>query len=366
MSRHSRRQFVRGTGALSAVGITAVAGCLGSDDDDDGTLGLYSWGGSTQEALMDHVVEPFEAEYDVEVEATSFDNQDSMLSNIRSSPEGSYDIVMPSAERTYEAVQQDLLEPIRTEDIDTWNNLFPVFQDLALDPGDDAHVAPLYYGTIGMVYNTDYIDTSSPSWELLWDEEYEDRITVQDFAMLRVFNAALSLGLDPNTLESDGSYEDGLEMVYDAMAEQHELVRTYWGSGQEQVTQYQEESSYVGTGWGGRILALQDEGYDQLEYAIPEEGAKGWSDMLAIAKGSENRELAEQFIGFAYQDEVIQDLSPEIGYPPATGVETDEIEALPDFDPSGGEGLLFEDPEFIDEHEDEWMDTFDAIKMGEY
>ena len=343
-----------------------MAGCLGGDSAGD-TLGLYSWGGSTQEALMEHVAEPFEEEYDVEVEETSFDNQDSMLSNVRTSPAGSYDIIMPSAERTYEAVQQDLVEPIRTGDIGTWDNLFPVFQDLEIDPGGDVHVAPLYYGTIGMVYNTDYVDTSSPpSWELLWDEAYEDRITVQDLAMLRVFTTALHLGLDPNTLEANGSYEDGVEQVYDAMAEQHELVRTYWASGQEQVTQYQEESSYVGTGWGGRILALQDEGYDQLEYAIPEEGAKGWADMLAIAKGSENRELAEQFIEFAYRDEIIQNLAPEIGYPPATSVTTDKIEALPDFDPTGGEGLLFEDPEFVDEHESDWIDTFERIKMGEY
>ncbi|ELY38884.1 ABC transporter substrate-binding protein [Natronorubrum tibetense] len=365
MAKPTRRRFLRQTGGLSAVGIAGLAGCLGSDNGSD-ALQFYSWGGSTQEALTEHVIEPFEDEYDVDVEQSSFDDQDNMLANVRSSPEGSYDIIMPSVERAYESVEQDLVEPIRTENIDTWDNLLPVFEEFDADPGEDTHLAPLYYGTIGMVVNTDHVDAEDPSWELAWDTDLEGQVTMQDFAMVRVITTALYLGLDPNSLEHEGSYEDGIEMVYDEMAAQHELIDSYWSSGQEQVTMYSNESAYIGDGWGGRILALQDDGYDNLEYVIPEEGAKGWTDMLAIAKGSQNRDMAEQFIEFAYQDEIIRELSPELGYPPATSVESDEIEALPDFDPSGGEQLFFEDQVFVDEHEAEWTDTFDRIKMDQY
>ncbi|NPB60912.1 extracellular solute-binding protein, partial [Shigella sonnei] len=88
---------------------------------------------------------------------------------------------------------------------------------------------------------------------------------------------------------------------------------------QEQTTLYSNETAHIGDGWSGRILALQDDGYDNLEYTIPEEGAYGWGDSFAIAKGSERRYTAEKFLEFTYRSDVKEGLSPQIGYPPATG-----------------------------------------------
>lgn len=379
----------------------ALAGCLGGDggdggDDGDGggdgdggdgggtqtttttttsgqemsdTLNFYSWGGSTQEALSTHVVEPFEEEYGVTVEQSSFASQDKMLANIRSSPEGSYDIVMPSVSGSYSAIQQDLVEPLRLDNIDTWENLLPVFREFKVaDVGEETYAAPLYYGTVGLVYNADHVAGSPPfSWQLTWDEEYSGKLTLEGFAFVRVFTTALTLGKDPNAIEGeDGTYETGIEEVYDAMADQHDLVKKYWTSGQEQTTLYSNETAYIGDGWSGRILSLQDDGHDQIQYTIPEEGAYGWGDAFAIAKGSENRYTAEKFIEFAYRDDVMESLSPEIGYPPATGVTSGEIEGLPDFDPTGGERLVFQDQQFKEAHQEDWSQTFEKIKLGQY
>lgn len=391
----NRRSFLKATGATAAVGSSALAGCTGNSGSDSGetaesgggeeasgtsteapseseemsdTLQFYSWGGSTQEALTKHVIEPFEEEYGVTVEQSSFAGQDKMLANVRSSPEGSYDIIMPSTATSYSAAKQGLVEPLRLDNIETWSNLMPVFEDFIVDPGERTHTAPLYYGTIGMAYNTDYVDDSNGlSWDLTWDQEYEGSVAMEGVPYIRVFTTALKLGMDPNKMVDDtGSYEEGVEKVYDAMAEQHDLVNKYWTSGQELTSLFSNESAYVGEAWGGRILSLQDEGYDNLKYGIPEEGAMGWTDTLAIAKGSENRYTAEKFIEFAYRDDIIQNLAPEMGYPPATEVVTDEIEALPDFDPSGGERLKFQDMAFKNEHNQEWSQTFEQIKLGNY
>ena len=396
--RTNRRRFIKTIGTGAAVSLTGLAGCTGGgggDGDGDGgggetttteatttgttnesdgdeladELQFYSWGGSTQEALTEHIIEPFEEEYGVTVKQSSFSSQDKMVANIQSSPEGSYDVVMPAVAGAYNAVQQDLLEPIRIDNVDTWENLLPVFQDFkVLGGSDETYVAPVYYGTVGMVYNSDHVSGSPPfSWEKTWDEEFADRLTLEGFAFVRVFTTALALGMDPNKIQGeDGTYESGIEAVYDAMAEQHELVKTYWTSGQEQTTLYSNETAHLGDGWSGRILSLQEDGYDNLHYTIPEEGAYGWGDSFAIAKGSERRYTAEKFIEYTYRSEVMEQLSPQIGYPPATQATNEDIEALPDFDPTGGDRLVFQDQEFKGEHQEDWSNTFEQIKLGQY
>lgn len=374
----NRRSFLKSTGTTAAIGSLALAGCTENEGTKDGsssgdeemtdTLKFYSWGGSTQEALNKHVIEPFEEEYDVTVKQSSFGGQDKMLANVRSSPEGSYDIIMPSTASSYAAAKQGLVEPLRLDNIETWSNLMPVFKDFIVDPGEEIHTAPLYYGTIGMAYNTDHVDDSNGlSWDMTFDQQFKGNVAMEGVPYIRTFTTALKLGMDPNKMAGDaGSYEDGVQKVYDAMAEQHKLVKKYWTSGQELTSLFSNETAYVGEAWGGRILSLQDEGYDNLKYGIPKEGAMGWTDTLAIAKGSKNRYTAEKFIEFAYRDDVIKNLAPEIGYPPATKVTSSDIKALPDFDSSGGENLKFQDMKFKNEHQQEWSQTFEQIKLGNY
>lgn len=380
----NRRSFLKTTGTSVTVGSVAFAGCLGNDSpeassgsDDSGgsgseeisdTLKFYSWGGSTQEALNKHVIKPFEEEYDVTVKQSSFGGQDKMLANVQSSSEGAYDIIMPSTATSYAAAKQGLVEPLRLDNIETWENLMPVFKDFIVDPGEDVHIAPLYYGTIGMGYNADHVDDSNGvSWDMTWNDKYKGKVAMEGVPYVRVFTTALKLGMDPNKMVGDtGSYEKGVEKVYNSMAQQHELVKKYWTSGQELTSLFSNETANIGEAWGGRILSLQDEGHDNLKYAIPKEGAMGWTDTLAIAKGSKNRYTAEKFIEFAYQDDVIKKLAPELGYPPATTVKNSEIESLPDFDSSGGDRLKFQDMEFKNNHQQEWSQTFEQIKLGNY
>lgn len=348
----------------SVTGTTA-----GSSGELADTLRFYSWGGSTQEALTEHLIEPFEEEFGVTVEQSSFSSQDKMLANVRSNPAGSYDVIMPSLSGSYNAVKQDLVEPLRLDNIDTWSNLLPAFSEFSpAGTGENTYVAPLYYGTIGMVYNTDQVSGSPPfSWNYTWDSEFSGVLTLEGFAYVRMFTTALALGMDPNKMEGDaGSYEEGVQQVYDAMSEQHGLVQKYWTSGQEQTTLYSNETAVIGDGWSGRILSLQEDGYDNLKYTIPEEGAYGFSDTFAIAKGSEHRHTAEKFIQFAYRPEIMQSLSPVVGYPPATDATSSEIKSLPDFDSTGGEQLMFQDQQFKEQHQEEWNQTFEQIKLGQY
>jgi len=274
----NRRTFLKATGSASAVGITALAGCTGGggsntettakdtpkstateskqttksssgsgDNQLSDTLNFYSWGGSTQKALNKYVIQPFEDKYGVTVKQSSFGSQSDMLANVRSSPPGSYDIIMPSTSGAYTVAKQDLVEPIRTENMENWSNLIPVFQDFTPDPGSTVHVAPLYYGTVGLAYNSDHVSGSPPfSWDLAFDSQYKGRVILEQVPYVRVFQTALDLGMDPNQITVDGSYEKGIKKVYDKLSAQQKLGKKYWSSGQEMVTLYSYETAYLG------------------------------------------------------------------------------------------------------------------------
>lgn len=377
----NRRRFLKVAGAAVAGTSSIVAGCMGSDTPSDqgeantGTnesdgyadeINFYGWGGGWNDAWMNNVADPFEEEFGTKVKPSGFADESEMLSNIRSSPEGSFDIVGPSISGIYRGTKQDLYEPINPDEISTWSNLLPTFKDFGPDRGDSVHVTPTHYGTRGIGFNTDYTDAERPlTWELLWKDKFGGKLTLRDDAPTRVYDTAFHLGIDPNNLAED-DYDAKMKKIYDAMAKQHELVRKYWKSGQDQMSIFSNEEAHVGEAWGGRILKLQDQGNKQLKYAIPENGVMAWGAGLAIAKGSKKATTAKKFMEFTLRPEIHKNLVADLGYPPTTDVESEAVKNLPDYDPSGGDRLTFPDQEFIANHREEWANTFDKIKLGQY
>ena len=47
------------------------------------------------------------------------------------------------------------------------------------DPGNK-HVMPYFWGTVGILYNTDMVDEKVDSWDILWDPKYSGQILMQD------------------------------------------------------------------------------------------------------------------------------------------------------------------------------------------
>lgn len=389
-TQSKRRSFIKAAGAS---GIVALSGCLGGDDPkddtvdnsgetdngkvgetDDGladTLRFYGWGGGWNDAWVNNVFEPFEEEYGVGFEPTGFASEDEMIANVKTSP-GEYDLVTPVEGGLYRGIKQDLWRPLDIDQIDTWENLLPVFQDWKPDVGEEHHIVPTHYGTVAMAYNSDHINEEPTTWAELWNDKYEGDIILSSTVDTRVDIAAFHLGYNPTDLPemSDAEYEDVIDEIFDAIAQQHSLVNSYWTSGQEQVNMYANEEGIIGDAWGGRIDFAQSEGYDNLHYVFPEEGVPGWGAGLCLSQGSDKVDAAHKFMEFVLRPEIHAKLTadgePSLGYPPSTDVVTEGVKQLYDYDPTGGEGLTFSDPAFIEEKREEWVNTFDRIKLGQY
>lgn len=282
----SRRSYLKAMGAATAV--STLAGCLGGDDD---TLNYFSWGAYINDAW----VGAFEEETGITVETETYESNADAINQIETSPEGTYDVWTPDApggsfERAY---RNDLLEPIDIDNVPAWDEyLFDEVKADGLWFDDEVYGVPITFGFDGALYNHDAVGDLGDviSYELLWDEEYDGEITTRDDAATQVWTAAAYLGQDPDD-------PDDLDAVQEALEEHVDLVNVFWTSSAETIQHFQEGEATIGTTWDGAYHRLIDED-EPVTLAFWEEGTVGWFDSFAIARGSENRDAAEQFIDF--------------------------------------------------------------------
>ena len=390
-----RRRVLKTLGGGAAVGLTGLSGCLGGggsddtpteadddggDDDDGGStdtatptdmggdladeLIVQMSGGHYLDSYKEKVFSKFEEEYGVTITVNLVGNQFDGYSKIKSG-QSDTDVTITSASTLYMGTSEDVWAPIDPAEIDNWGSMLDTFRNPVYDPGESVHAVPTVYGTIGMAYNRDELGEQD-SWAACWDTANEGRITMEGFGFVRVFTTALYLGMDPNNIGADSSYDEGIQKIWDSVREQKPLVTKYWSTGDEHVRLFSQEQALAGEAWGGRIFGAVQDGYDFLDYVVPKEGAYGWSDNWVMVKGlsEKKRRTALTYFNFLLEEDVIVPLTEMLGYPPATDATSDGIENLYDYDPSGGERLTFLNPGYKDEHNDAWSQTWEEIQAG--
>lgn len=366
-----RRRFLQAVGGT--VGAASLAGCTGIIGGGGGggsgnladTLVIQMEGGSMLDALESEAFEQFQEEYGVEVQTSLRSSQQSGYAKLQAG-QANVDMTSVPPFTLYNGTQDDLWEPIDPEEVPNYqDNVLEPLKNPVFDPGEEIHGIPHAYGTVGMAYNNEELDDPT-SWGATWDEANSGHVAMEGFGFIRVFTTALYLGMDPNDIQLEGSYEDGIERVWEEVEAQQELVVTNWTSGDEQARLFASEDAWVGEAWGNVIYGAVQEGNDHLSYTIPEEGAYGYTQNHALVKGISDRKrrTALEFINFLLRDEILRPVTETLGLPPATDVTSDQIENLYDYDPSGGENLNFPDVAYINEHNDEWSTRWEQIRVN--
>ncbi|WP_327053555.1 ABC transporter substrate-binding protein [Halomicrococcus gelatinilyticus] len=362
-----RRRVLTSVAGGTALGL---AGCLGSlgggGSGGDGELAdelvLQMPGGHYLDSFKEKVFKPFEEEYGVTIKTELHGDQFAGYSKIKAG-QTEADLFKSSASTLNMGSKEGLWHTLDESKFENYGNLLDLFQNPLYDPNDDVHGIPYVYGTIGMAYNKEELGELD-SWEAAWDTANEGKVTMEGYGFVRVFTTAVYLGMDPNDIQVDGSYEKGIQKIWDKVKEQRPLVTKYWTSGDEHVRLFSQKQALVGEAWGGRIYGAVQDGYDFLDYVIPKEGAYGWSDNWVVLEDTSEKKknTAYTFLDYLLDDDVMQSLCEKLGYPPATSVTSKGIEELYDYDPSGGERLTFLNPEYKDEHEDEWSKKWESVQ----
>lgn len=251
----------------------------------------------------------FTAQTGITVIQDCYDTNETMYPVIESGQKN-YDVLVAGDYTIEKLIANDLLQPLKRENIPNYGNLEPSYMTLLenADPGN-RYCVPYTWGTVGILYNTTMIPEGSiSSWKDLWDPKYaENGLLMMDSVRDTFMVAEMILGYDMNT-----SDPEELDKVVELLIEQEPLVSAYENDAarDDLIT----NSAAIGVIYSGEYLYCLDENED-LAFCVPEEGTNVWFDCFCIPKNAKNVEAAEKFINFMLEAEAAKATFDYLTYP---------------------------------------------------
>jgi len=267
--------------------ILVLSGC---SNDEKVVLNVFNWG----DYIEPSVLESFTEETGIEVNYETYPSNEDMYLKIKSGGT-QYDVIFPSDYMLEKMAKEDLLEKIDLTKIPNFEHIGEDFKNPKYDLNNDYSV-PYTWGTVGIMYNTEMVDETVDSWDILWDEKYAGQILMYDSQRDSMMVALKKLGYSMNTKNIDE-----LNQARDLLIEQKPIVLAYAGDDGKGMIEQGEAAMFVT--YSGDAMEIIDS-YDHIEYALPKEGTNIWYDCLAIPKNSENIEAAHEFINYMSRPDI--------------------------------------------------------------
>lgn len=327
------------------LGACFMASCGGNGDAI--VLNVYNWGeyiSDGSEGTLD-VNARFE-EYckekgkNVKVNYTTFDSNESMYNKLKSGAV-SYDIVIPSDYMIERMINEDMLEPLNMANIPNFQYIYDSFKTPFYDPDPEkVYSVPYFYGLIGIIYNTEYVDAAdAESWDILWNEKYSGKI-------LQFNNPRDAFGTVQykNGIDVNGTDEAKWRACLDELKTQKPLVQSYVMD--EIFNKMKNGSAYVAPYYAGDFLSMYEDN-DKLAFSIPKEGTNIFVDAMCIPKGSKNKEIAEMYINFMLEKEIGSANSETVYYATPNSLVNDDPEYIETMNSVHESAMEYLAPDFI-------------------
>jgi spermidine/putrescine transport system substrate-binding protein len=321
------------------------------------------WGGVVQDAIDKYAFQPYTAKTGIKVVQGTYDDENVVITKIKSASPGDYQIIHSSGVEYYKKyIDNGWTSEIDESKIPNLANVMTAMIEPFRKMTPKLSCAPYDYGTTGIAYNTKYIsdaEAKEKGANLLVDPKYKGKIGAYGDMVTRVWYASLQTGQDPNDAKD-------LDAIWAKVREARDLTKKYWGSGAELMDLLAKEEIIVTDAWSGRIAALQQQG-SPIGYHDPA-GSYAWMEDMLILKGSPMAEC-EELINFMLDPATAIAVAEGQNYPPSLDPRkvklTEKIEKLPAFDPTGEmKALTFANPDYWAGHTDEWTKQWDRISKG--
>ena len=295
------RTFKRLVSYACAIALLAGLGYIfrATHSQETVTLNVYNWGqyiADGSDGSME-VINEFEARYPhIKVNYSTYDSNEIMYSKLANGGI-TVDLIIPSDYMIARMIQEDMLLPLDYGNIPNYQYIDENFRNTAYDPENKFSV-PYTWGTVGIVYNTKYVDEADlTGWELLWNEKYAGKILMFGNSRDAFGVAQYLLGYDVNTTD-----KDELRKCAELLKKQKPVLQQYVMD--EIFATMQNEEAWIAPYYVGDILTMMDENED-LGFYLPEnQGFNLFIDAMCIPKCAKEKEAAETFINFLCDPEI--------------------------------------------------------------
>ena len=263
------------------------------------TLNVYNWGqymARGEDGSVD-IIAAFEEKYPhIKVNYTTYDSNEIMYSKL-SGGGVAIDVIFPSDYMIARMIQEDMLLEIDYNNIPNYQYIDENFKNTAYDP-ENKYSVPYTWGTVGILYNTKYVDEADVTgWELMWNEKYAGKILMFDNSRDAFGIAQFLLGEDINTTDTAV-----LDKTAEKLKEQKPVLQQYV---MDQIYSTMEnEEAWIAAYYAGDCMTMMENNPD-LNFYLPEnQGFNLFIDAACIPTCCKEKEAAELFINFLCEPEI--------------------------------------------------------------
>jgi len=284
---------------LSVVSVGVYSGGRSEAAGESQVLRIITWSGYAPAELIQKFTE--ETGYQVEV---TLSNNEEMISKLRATRGGGFDLAQPSQDRIAAVVEQyGIYQPIdygrvETDQIDP-SLLAAVRKNTEVD--GQSYAVPHVYGTSGLVVNREFAPDVQDYTDLL-DPQYAGRVSYR-LRRPTLIGMGFAHGFDPFELYNDpAAYQEFLNEMERVLIQAKPVVQNYWTNGDQLLESMRSGEVWAAMAWEQAGWKLHEEN-PNIDYVAPESGALAWVDTFAIPARSENLDAAYAWINFMLRPE---------------------------------------------------------------
>ena len=263
------------------------------------TLNVKNWGMNMADGTDDtlDIIAAFEEKYPyIDVNMSYYESNEALFSQL-SNGGITVDVIIPSDYMIDRMIAEDMLLELNFGNIENFKHVDPQFKNPAYDP-ENKYSVPYTWGTVGILYNTKYVDEADVTgWELMWNEKYAGKILMIDNSRDAMGIAQYLLGYDVNTTD-----KAQLQACADKLAEQRPLVQQYV---MDQIYATMENGeAYIAAYYAGDCMLMMENNPDLAFYLPEHQGFNLFTDAMCIPKCAKEKDAAELFINFLCDPEI--------------------------------------------------------------
>ena len=288
--------------AVAAVVVALLCGmafAVGSARQQTITLNVYNWGQYIADGSDDsmEIIKEFETRYPhIKVNYSTYDSNEIMYSKLANGGI-TVDVIIPSDYMIARLIEEDMLLELNFDNIPNYQYIDENFRNTSYDP-ENKYSVPYTWGTVGILYNTKYVDEADVTgWELLWNEKYTGKILMFGNSRDAFGIAQYLLGYDVNTTD-----KDQLAECAELLKQQKPVLQQYVMD--EIFATMQNEEAWIAPYYAGDCLTMMGEN-ENLAFYLPEnQGFNLFIDAMCIPTCAQEKEAAELFINFLCDPEI--------------------------------------------------------------
>ncbi|WMS43015.1 polyamine ABC transporter substrate-binding protein [Acuticoccus sp. MNP-M23] len=322
--------------------IAAIIGIApASAQDRTLTISVYAF---AQDAFKKLVYDPFEAKCGCEIVVETGNSVERLAKMEANQDKPVIDMAVMSMADALAGARKGLLAPIEFDDLENYDKLY----DIAKDPnGDGMSVGYTLYAT-SIAYRSDKV--SIESWADLLGDDLAGRVAFPNVTTNQGPPALYMLGL------AMGEDSPTLEAPIAAIGEHRDEIVTFYVRSSQLATLMQQEEI-----WAAPIGRFAWERFTKMglpiEWAEPKEGQTGGLNVMVMTKGSENQDLAMEFMDFWLSTEIQTALAEALIDSPANKdvVVSDEVAANLTYGAETADSLKLIPSDVALDHREEWL-----------